>query len=325
MEVSGFRGETSYKKTPVMQIYPDSSFTQDLSDSCDTMADKWTITVHDCIFLRKTSLVWDNAFAVLRRPFAVLIFILSSFVWVLTLSPASVADSTADSKFVYGASNDGGDDVDGQFGPYDYYRPPKTVHAPIALVESAHLGFIVADQLRQKDYCGYQSNLNYTLRAFPNHPKALVMMAEYLAAHRPCPAREEPNSVANSVWAIENNSWQERNTDFFFQTALNFMTEDTRVIPKYAETHALYGDWLRKNGRADEAMTQYEAARALKPGYANTYYGLGMLYLDQKNIAKATENAKKAYALGKPPTDLKDRLVAAGSWPSAGAAKKSTP
>jgi hypothetical protein len=306
-----------------MQIYPDTGIAQVLSDGCDTMADKWTITGYDCIFMRKTSMVWDNAFAVLRWPCAVLIFILSSFVWVLTLSPASVADSTADSKFVYGASNDGGDNVDGQFGPYDYYRPPKP--AAIALVERPHLGFVVADQLRKKEYCGYQSNLNYTLRAFPNHPKALVMMAEYLASHSPCPAQQEPTSVASSVWAIENNNWQERNMDFYFQTALNFMTEDTRVIPKHAETHVLYGDWLRKNGRADEAMKQYEAARALEPGYANMYYGLGMLYLDQKNIHKATENAKKAYALGKPPNDLKDRLVAAGAWPPAGAAKKSTP
>lgn len=242
---------------------------------------------------------------------------------LLLTSGAATSAPTKESGFVYGSADDGGDDIDGQFGPYDYYKP---IRIAIPLVERAHMGYEIAEQARKGDWCGYYLNLDYSLRALPNHPKALTLMAEYLETRPTCkPSRESGKTTSGAIWAIENNAWQERNMDYYFQTALNFMTEDTRVIPKHAETHVLYADWLRKKKRFDEAMKQYESAHVLKPGYANTYYGLGMLYLDQKNIAKATENARKAYSLGKPPADLQERLVAAGAWPASTATQKTAP
>jgi hypothetical protein len=228
--------------------------------------------------------------------------------------------ATADDSYIYGSEDDGTDRVDNQFGPYDYYRPPAQPPKPIALVERHHMGFVIKEQLRTKDYCGYFGSLNYTLRAFPNHPQALKLMGEFLIEHPPCYITERRKWEASAPLSqrsaeILEGRWQEMDGDFFFERALRFMTEDTRVIPKHAETHVLFGDWLRKQGRREEAMKQYVAARALNPRFADSYYGLGMLYLDMKDAQMAVENAKKAYALGKPPAELRDRLIAAKAWP----------
>ncbi len=228
---------------------------------------------------------------------------------------AHAAPNTPKSTAVYGAVDDGPDDVDGQFGPYDYYRPPAEPRGAIALVEREHLGFKVAEQMFKKDYCGYYLNLDYTLRAFPNHPKALPMMAKFLESHSTCPpSRKTEVTVEAAAIALESGTWQERNMEYYYGTAIHFVTEDTRVIPKHAETHVLYGDWLRKNGEYGKAQKQYETALALKPGSADAHYGMGLMYLDQNNSAKAAEYAKKAYTLGKPPAELRDRLVASGVW-----------
>lgn len=242
-----------------------------------------------------------------------------SAVTPLWFGPSSHCLAAGD-VYVYGSENDGHDNVDGQFGPYDYYRPPANPPAAIALVERAHMGFVIEEQFRAKDYCGYFGSLNYTLRAFPNHPEALRRMGEFLNMHAPCygighaSQRRSQHDPQKRADALLDESWKEITADFYFMRALNFMTEDTRVIPKRAEPHVLYGDWLRGKGRLDEAMKQYYAARALDPGFADTYYGLGMLYFDLKEMPKAVENAKKAHALGRPVADLRDRLIAAKAW-----------
>jgi tetratricopeptide (TPR) repeat protein len=203
-----------------------------------------------------------------------------------------------------------------QYGPFDFYNPPEQY--ALGRVERAHLSWVIVKNKMDNDMCEYWHNVDYTLRAFPNHAKALVIMAEYLEDHGPCPRKPRGHmSVSELADSIEMNKWGERNMDHYFHTALRFMTEDTRVIPRHAETNVLYADWLRKKKRFEEAKKQYDAAHALNPGFANTYYGLGMLYLDQNNTVKALENAKKAYSLGKPPGELRDRLIASGSWPGA--------
>jgi tetratricopeptide (TPR) repeat protein len=211
---------------------------------------------------------------------------------------------------------------DKQFGPLDYYT---TKSSNIALVERYHMGIVIAEAKRLKDDCSLWHNLDYTLRAIPNHPQALQEMANYLERGVSCYKPEASADLYGTASDLLKGRWRTIDAEDYFRVALNFMTRDTHVIPRHAETHVLYADWLRKKDRMNDAMEQYNAARALKPGYANTYYGLGMLYLDQMNVAKAAENARKAYSLGKPPTDLRERLVAAGAWPAPTATKKTSP
>lgn len=208
---------------------------------------------------------------------------------------------------------------DRQFGPLDYYT---TKPSNVALVERAHMGFVLANAKRSRNSCEVFQNLDYVMRAIPNHPQALQEMAAYLETSAPCPhatgARSNTQAAAASIL---KGRWRVTDADAYFHVALNFLTRDTHVIPRHAETHVLYGDWLRKKGRHDEAMKQFETARNLKPSLADTYYALGLLYLDQKDVASALENAQKAYSLGKPPAELRERLIAAGAWKNSGAAK----
>jgi tetratricopeptide (TPR) repeat protein len=229
--------------------------------------------------------------------------------------PASAAPGD---PAIYGAEDDGDDNVDGQFGPYDYYRAPTKPVNAIALVEHAHMGFVIADQLRTKDYCGYFGSLRYTLRAFPNHPRALKLMVAFLDMHPPCNLQPSGRrqAINDLVVELSERRWDAGTADSYFYRALNFMTEDTRVIPKHAETHVLYGDWLRQKGRRDEAMKQYQAARTLDPRSSAAHYGLGMLDLEKNDLPSAVAHAGKAYSLGKPPGDLRDRLISAGAWPT---------
>lgn len=228
------------------------------------------------------------------------------------LYTTAVLASSQSDEFIYGAENDGSDDVDGQFGPYDYYRPPK---GAISLVERAHMGFIIAEQVSKKDWSGYCGSLDYALRAIPNHPRALVLMAEFLDKHPPCPApRQSGQPAAKLVSEIVSQAWQEHNADFYFRTAIRFMAEDTHTIPKRPETPVLYGNYLLRKGRVDEALVQYKNAFALDARRSDAHYGLGMTYLAKRDSANALMHAKKAYQLGKPAPDLRDRLVAAGVW-----------
>jgi hypothetical protein len=201
---------------------------------------------------------------------------------------------------------------DPQFGPFDYYT---TMAANVSVVERVHMGFIITEAKKSQNHCYLWHNLDYTLRALPNHPQALQEMATYLEYGMACHESVKMEYDAyRTVREIMEGRWQMNDAEDYFRVALNFRTRDTRVLPRHAETHVLYADWLRKKGRRDDAMKQYDMAHKLKPEFANTYYGLGMLYLDMMDLPKAVENARKAYSLGKPPAELRDRLITANAW-----------
>ncbi len=71
-----------------------------------------------------------------------------------------------------------------QYVPFDYYDTRNTPTQAYALVEMAHLGVRTQLLLRQGHNCAYWADLDYTLRAFPNHPRALMMMANFLKMYR---------------------------------------------------------------------------------------------------------------------------------------------
>lgn len=193
----------------------------------------------------------------------------------------------------------------GQYGPFDYYNPPKGSRA---LVETEHFGPKVEMFKRQGNWCQVWADYDYTLRAFPNHPDALVAMAEFLEKHPACHRASSPNASPVELAAeLESGAWREHDADFYFNKGITF-------APKYAETRVLYGEYLRKKGRNDEALKQFQDALKLKPSSANIHYHLGMLYFDSGDSKSALDHARKAYRLGKVPEDLKQKLVDAGKW-----------
>lgn len=198
----------------------------------------------------------------------------------------------------------------GQFGPFDYYDLKNTPENALPLVERAHFGPKTKKLALDHNWCFYWGDLDYTLRAFPNHPGALMAMAEYLEHHRPCTRkRKEPKTLEAIMAEIESGGWRERNADYYFDTAIKFR-------PQYAETHILYGKYLAKSGRLDEALARYAEALKLEPNSADAHYYLGLLYLEKGNFDKAKFHAQKAYSLGQQLPDLREKLIKAGMWES---------
>ena len=198
----------------------------------------------------------------------------------------------------------------GQFGPFDYYDLKNTPHNALPLVERAHFGAVTKNRLRRGEICSYWGDLDYTLRAFPNHPGALMAMVEYLDAGgstSPCVKKPVKRSPADLATELEKGAWQEKTADYYFTTAIEFR-------PQYAATRVLYGRYLHKENRLNEALKTYTEAEKLDPKSADVHYYLGLLYFDMKNNEKAMRHAEMAYKLGQELPELRDKLTKAGAW-----------
>ena len=204
----------------------------------------------------------------------------------------------------------------GQFGPYDYYNPPK---GALALVESAHMGPIIAEAKYRGRWCEYYDNLDYTLRAFPNHPLALTLMAEYLDSRSPCGREPAPaprgRSPLELAAAIESGAWRERNADYYFEKGIEYKPKDApKSVVKRPETRILYGKFLYERKRLNSALTQFTEAVKLDPSAAEAYYYLGLVHFDKNNPQAAKTYIDKARTLGQPPKELKQKLISVGQW-----------
>jgi len=172
------------------------------------------------------------------------------------------------------------------FGPYDYrVERGQQLH----LVESAHFTPPVEALIGgNSGYLG--GDLDYTLRAFPNHHRALVSMMRY-------GERTKSPQPPNVRYPIE----------CYFVRAIRFQPDDSIV-------RMLYATFLQKQGREKEANAQLQQASVDAKDDAFTHYNIGLVYLDGKNYDEALRQAHRAYALGFPRMELKTRLQQAGHW-----------
>ncbi len=181
------------------------------------------------------------------------------------------------------------------FGPFDYRDPahqvlqPGEVETKLGIVERAHftreVETLVSGLRGRKDPL---DDLDYTLRAFPNHHRALSSMANY--------------HIKNDKQKIGRYS-----IDCWFQRATVFTPDDPVV-------RVVYAIYLVRTGKSDEALVQYKEALALQPNYAEAHYNVGLLYTKNGNYDLAYEHAERAYELGHPLPGLRNRLIAAGAW-----------
>lgn len=185
------------------------------------------------------------------------------------------------------------------FGPFDY-RPDKYKAAPgdnephankRFLVESAHFRPEMEALIRGRENTqdiGIQ--FDYTLRAFPNHHRALIAtmrLAEKLKADPP----------QNMRYVVE--CW--------FERALRLAPDDTIA-------RLIYVSFLIKKNRTKDAKAQLEIAQSTAEDNPLTQYNIGMMYFELKNYEKALSQAHKAYAAGVAAPDLKTRLQGVGQW-----------
>ena len=182
------------------------------------------------------------------------------------------------------------------YGPYDYRT--MTQHQRV-LVEGAHF-FPNVENLRDgtpHPNRGYPivpgGEIDYTLRAFPNHHRALMALSKLSIRDK----TERPKGV-------------KANVDCYFQSAMKFQEDDSYV-------YLVYGIHLAKKGRVEEALKQFDKAKALGDDSANLHYNLGLAFYQAKRFDDALESAHKAYAAGFPLMGLKNLLVRSGKWKDA--------
>lgn len=176
--------------------------------------------------------------------------------------------------------------------PHDYYTAALQGWGELLKnVEKYHLPQGI-EKMNQKRYGPAWADFDFMLRYFPNHPKALLLISDLaLRMKRP-------------------------------EEAEKLLTRAITMFPNQAPSHIIYGIFLQKTGRLDDAISQYERALAINPNDSESHYNLGLALLKKGQHQAALEHAQKAYELGYPLPGLRNKLIAAGIWPSTGQRRK---
>lgn len=209
--------------------------------------------------------------------------ILSSLLWTILCGVALARDPAAHEPmpgcgtFEYDREH---------VGPLDYRTTkPKT----LKLIEDYHFSRQV-EMLRKGQSSTIGGDLKYTLKAIPNHPRALRSTAEYFR-------RDAARAAVQMGMGLQ--CW--------FDRAVAYRPNDPTV-------RILLAEELLRQGKREEATEHLKVAEQHASQSATVHYNLGLLYLDLKDYENSVQHARKAYELGAPLPGLKDKLALAGKW-----------
>lgn len=179
-------------------------------------------------------------------------------------------------------------DLKNAYGPFDYRVADP---ASKSLVEGAH--FTEQVEAGEKGNTGaIGGDIDYTLRAFPNHPRALATLIRLTrrggAASHMVPGAHYP-------------------TECYFERAVRWQADD-------AAAWSLYAQYLYAIGKDGQALPMLQKALELEPDNPTYNYNLGLVYAKKKQYDMALPLGQKAYAQGFPLPGLKQMLVTAGKW-----------
>jgi tetratricopeptide (TPR) repeat protein len=177
--------------------------------------------------------------------------------------------------------------IENAYGPYDYRTITEFQRQ---LVEGAHFTPQVESLQRGIGNRSLGGDIDYTLRAFPNHPRALLAMKRL-------GEREKRAKVRGATYPVE----------CYFDRAVRFAPDDPAV-------RVVFAHYLIDRGDKAGAGKQLELVQGKVDDDANLSYNVGLAYFDLKDYARAREHAKRAYALGFPLQGLKKKLQQAKQW-----------
>jgi len=176
------------------------------------------------------------------------------------------------------------------YGPYDYtHHVDRRRRLPI--VERHHFTPKVAS-LQGGESGALLPDIDYTLRAFPNHHAALFSIIRLYT--------RTPRDPGVDNWRTP--------PECYLQRALHF-------APRDSGAYLLYGIYLHRKGRLEQAEAMYRKSLELDPDSAEAHYNLGLLLLDRNEYEAARAEARSAYAKGYPLPGLRSRLTSAGYPP----------
>lgn len=176
--------------------------------------------------------------------------------------------------------------IQNAYGPFDY-RSDKD---KLQIFEQYHLTPQVVNLVAPRSAGRIGGDLDYTLRAFPNHHVALMAMVRL-------GEKERTTRPAGATYNVE----------CYFQRSLRFRNDDAIV-------RIVYASYLSKAGKRVEALSQLNEAARLGSDSANANYNMGLIFYDLKEYEKALYHAHEAYRLGFPLPGLRDKLKRAGKW-----------
>lgn len=173
----------------------------------------------------------------------------------------------------------------GGYGPFDY----RVDRDKLPVVEHAHFTAEVEALVRGKSGA-IGGDLNYTLRKFPNHHRALAAVMRYGEKSASPQPRDLPLPV-----------------ECYFDLATRFRADDVIV-------RMLYAKFLFSNRREQDANRQLTEVDRLSTDDPFSHYNVGLIYFEFKNYEQALVQAHKAQQLGFNAEVLRERLKAVGKW-----------
>ncbi len=174
-------------------------------------------------------------------------------------------------------------------GPYDYR---KTTQANKDLVERYHFNDFekAIGTSKDRNRLPVWDQIEYTLRIFPNSPRALAAIDRL-----------------SVLMETDKQRGMRISAECAFLRAERFTPDDPIV-------RLLHGLYLNKRGRVAEAVTQLNEANRLAPDNPSIQYNLGLAYFQIKDYQHAREHAAIAYDSGYALPGLRDMLMRAGYW-----------
>jgi tetratricopeptide (TPR) repeat protein len=184
--------------------------------------------------------------------------------------------------------------LDNGVGPYDY----RTQKKQLEIVERFHfhreIEFPPPGNRRPLG-----GDLDYTLRASPNHHRALAAVSNLEL------------SIKKKEGYVSRTSGPMKGAQY---TASCYFDRAVRFAPNDGMVRMVFGMYLVKSGDNKAALAQLEEAQKLEKNNANLHYNLGLLYFDIGDYANSLSHAKQAYALGFTLPGLREKLQKAKKW-----------
>jgi len=175
------------------------------------------------------------------------------------------------------------------YGPYDYTNP-YDYNKMLPRVEQAHFNSNVERLIGGVHLPSPVPDLDYTLRAFPNHHKALYAIVRYQLRLNKNPRRYKPIKTS---------------AECYLNRAIKFKPDDGVV-------YQLYGIYLHRLKRYKSALDMYKKAEKYISGSSEIYYNIGLLLYDMKKFRESAVYARMAVDKGYPLHALQHKLSKRG-------------
>ena len=176
-------------------------------------------------------------------------------------------------------------DLKNASGPFDY----RNDRAMLPVVNSNHFTPEVEALLR--GITGSIGNeLDFVLRAYPNHHRALLAVMNYGLKMKALHPSDLPRPV-----------------ECYFERALRFRPDDSIA-------RMIYAKFLAANNRKPDAVRELEFAIVSDADNGFTQHNIGLVFFEMGIFDAALKQAHRAAALGFPGTVLRDQLSRNNRW-----------